>query len=258
MSATYATYPLPQGMRVALAQFYASTPKAFKQIIRAALPALVPITDGGWTGYGIMGDKTAGFIFSKPDGTEENFNTSFGAFAKIAGLKDVTAQVGSYETGGWPGYFETWLSDPNIATNELDSSRLLTKDVLEGQKDKLADLIVELQDGDDGFSAGFNFSSSPLFFSLLLHILLRCVLTPSPVGKVNPSVRDQTSVHPIWAESRGVFSLGIDWADNTPPEEIKRKRLRSVQVSRRLGEIVRLGKGDGKGLEGTYVNEANP
>jgi hypothetical protein len=71
------------------------------------------------------------------------------------------------------------------------------------------------------------------------------------VGKVNPSERDKTAVHPIWNDSRGLFRMNTNWADNTSPTEKKQKKQRLVEVSRRLGAIV---GPDG----GTYINEANP
>jgi FAD/FMN-containing dehydrogenase len=48
-----------------------------------------------------------------------------------------------------------------------------------------------------------------------------------------------------------VFSLGTDWADDAPESEKHSKKLRAVEISNRLAQIV--GR-DG----GTYVNEANP
>jgi hypothetical protein len=71
------------------------------------------------------------------------------------------------------------------------------------------------------------------------------------VGKVNPTERDHTAVHPTWKDSRALFTLGTDWADDAPAEEKLSKKLQAIEISRRLGEIV--------GPEGgTYVNEANP
>lgn len=45
--------------------------------------------------------------------------------------------------------------------------------------------------------------------------------------------------------------MGTDWADNASESEKRQKKLRAVEVSKRLTEIV--GE-DG----GTYFNEANP
>lgn len=45
--------------------------------------------------------------------------------------------------------------------------------------------------------------------------------------------------------------MGTDWADDAPESEKRKKKMRAVEVSKRLAEIV--GKGGG-----TYVNEANP
>lgn len=45
--------------------------------------------------------------------------------------------------------------------------------------------------------------------------------------------------------------MGTDWADDTPEAEKRKQKLRAVEASRRLEQIV----GEGGG---TYVNEANP
>jgi FAD/FMN-containing dehydrogenase len=71
------------------------------------------------------------------------------------------------------------------------------------------------------------------------------------VGKVNAKERSKTSVHPIWADARTVFSLGIDWHNDATPAERKRLKGRLVNASLDLEGVV--GQGGG-----TYVNEANP
>lgn len=63
--------------------------------------------------------------------------------------------------------------------------------------------------------------------------------------------RDETSVHSVWKESRAIFSLGINWANDASTEEKTRKKRLTQDVSKRFTEIV------GK-RGGTYVNEANP
>ena len=71
------------------------------------------------------------------------------------------------------------------------------------------------------------------------------------VGKVDPTHRSKTSVHPIWASGRTVMSYGVDWPNNATNAEKKRLKQELVEVSLELGKIV---GPDG----GTYVNEANP
>ena len=75
-------------------------------------------------------------------------------------------------------------------------------------------------------------------------------LSPT-VGKVNPAERDETSVHPIWKDSRAIFSISGDWADDAPEEEKRKIKKDLVDISGRLGKIV----GENGG---TYINEANP
>jgi hypothetical protein len=71
------------------------------------------------------------------------------------------------------------------------------------------------------------------------------------VGKVDTTHRNQTSVHPIWAESRAVFSLGIDWPDDASEEIKTAKKKQLVEISNKLSGIT-------GPTQGTYVNEANP
>jgi hypothetical protein len=68
---------------------------------------------------------------------------------------------------------------------------------------------------------------------------------------VNSDQRDKTAAHPAWKEGRAIFSIGVDWNDDAPEKEKRRKKQNLVQISKHLGRIV--GK-DG----GTYANEANP
>ena len=68
---------------------------------------------------------------------------------------------------------------------------------------------------------------------------------------MNSAERDNTAVHPTWKDSRAIFSLGTDWADDAPAEEKLRKKQQAVEASKRLAEIVGPDRG-------TYVNEANP
>jgi FAD/FMN-containing dehydrogenase len=58
-------------------------------------------------------------------------------------------------------------------------------------------------------------------------------------------------VHPVWADARTVFSLGVDWRNDATATERKRLKERLVNASLELERVV--GPGGG-----TYVNEANP
>jgi hypothetical protein len=71
------------------------------------------------------------------------------------------------------------------------------------------------------------------------------------VGKVNAAERSKTSVHPVWARGRTVFSLGVDWSNDASAAEKKYRKEQLIQASLGLEAIV---GADG----GTYVNEANP
>ncbi|KAF7505684.1 hypothetical protein GJ744_000533 [Endocarpon pusillum] len=223
-SVTYRTHPNPAHIQVGLMQFNTTDESTLRNVLHKALQALPAVTDAGYTGYGIMDDGSFAALFVQPNATEEIFNTTFAPFYELASHANVSAQVGSISFPTWIDYCNTFLMDPNIATNIIDASRLLTSDDLLERTTKLVDVVLEF----DEFSAGFNF-----------------------IGKVNSTERDNTAVHPAWKDSRAVFSLGTDWADDASGEERLRKKQQAVEISKRLGEIV---GPDG----GTYVNEANP
>ncbi|RPA79878.1 FAD binding domain-containing protein [Ascobolus immersus RN42] len=224
-SATYKTHPEPSHIQVAFAQFNVTKPEAFRGLLMSTFRTLPSVTDGGYTGYGTTyGGFGVGLIFIKPNGTNESFVEAFQPLFKMTELAGVQGAVGAVDFPSWDEYTKAFLQDPNIATNVIDTSRLLTKEVLEGKADELVRLTGEFPE----FHAGFNF-----------------------IGKVNSAGRDDTAVHEAWKTSRAIFSLGIDWPNDTPTEEKKRLKRRTQEVSRRFTEIV--------GKEGgTYVNEANP
>lgn len=242
-SVTYRTHPNPAHIQVGLMQFNTTDESTLRTVFHKALQALPAVTDAGYTGYGIMGGGSFAAIFIQPNATEEIFNATFAPFYELANHANVSAQVGSIPFPTWIDYCNTFLMDPNIATNVIDSSRLLTSDDLLERTTELVDVILEF----DEFSAGFNFS----MFSLLAHRVMSADVDFNIVGKVNSAERDNTAVHPAWKDSRAVFSLGTDWADDASAEEKLRKKKQAVEISKRLGEIV---GPDG----GTYVNEANP
>lgn len=226
-AATYLTHPLPTHINVVFAQFVTGDPVARREILRRTFRHLVNITEQGYTGYGTLGSPI-GLIFLQPNGTTEtaaSLINQLNEFGNVDG-HEVEAQVGTLNFLSWIAYCDAFLSDPNIATNVIDPSRLLSTEVL-GNSAKI-DALLDFMELYPDMHAGFNF-----------------------IGKVNSEKRDQTAVHEAWKSSHAILSVGTDWPDETPEEEKIRRKRRAVEVSRQLGEIV--GK---KG--GTYVNEANP
>lgn len=237
---------------MALVQLNATDNSTLRTVLETGLQTIPSITEAGYTGYG---DLSAGFsaIFLQPNGTNETYNEAFAPLYELKELPGVGGQIGTFSFPSWIEYCRTFLRDPNIATNIIDASRLLTKDVLLNRANELVDLILDYPEN----GAGFNFSTykspvswhslpspRPLLYSLTNNIR-------HSVGKVNPTERDNTAVHPIWNESHGVFSLGSDWPDNASDEVRKQRKSLVVELSNRLRDIV---GSDG----GTYINEANP
>jgi hypothetical protein len=135
-------------------QFNTTDESTFRSVLHSAFQNLPRVTDAGYTGYGIMGVGSFAAIFLQPNATEEGFNETFAPLYELAAHPNVSAQMGSFLMPTWIDYCNAWLGDPNIATNIIDSSRLLTADVLMNRTTDLIDLILEF----DEFSAAFNFS----------------------------------------------------------------------------------------------------
>lgn len=237
-SVTYRVHPNPQSFTIGFVQLNATDNATFREVVKRSLQILPSVTKAGYTGYGSM---TQGFeaIFVRPNGTAELFHSTFAPFNELAKIPGVNAAIASYPSS-WNDYLQTFLTDPNTATNIQDTSRLLTAHVLQHKAGELADFIA-----DSGPGAGFNFSmDSP-------DQLCCFMLTYCAVGHVNNSERDSTAVHEIWKESHALLSISTNWADNATSAEKKRKRRRMVKLSDQFTEIV---GADG----GTYINEANP
>ena len=223
-SATYRTHPLPTHIQAVGIQANATSESGLRELYERILPLLPDITKAGYTGYATL-DGQLGFIFLQANATNATYEETFAPLNELRDIEGVEILLTSplvFPT--WLDYGQYFLNDPNIATNIQDASRLLTPDVLKNKSKELVDLIFDFPE----LGPGFNF-----------------------MGAVNPAKRKETSVHPVWGESVGVFSLGVDWPDHASAAEKRRLKKMLVEVSRRLEKIV--GKGGG-----TYVNEANP
>lgn len=96
-------------------------------------------------GTGFMG------IFFLPNGTDEAFESGFAPFAELYNQSDFNVQIGKFDIPRWIDWFDTFFTDPNIAQNVQDASRLVTADVLLKNTSQLVDLMKE-------YPAGLNFS----------------------------------------------------------------------------------------------------
>ena len=190
------------------------------------------MTGAGYTGYGLIqspADATSsgpsGFsgFFNLANGTNETFDAGTAQFFALNAIEGVSAFAFATKLPSWSAYTSAWLTDPNIAQNVIDATRLLVPSIIynETKSDALVEMMVE-------HSAGFNF-----------------------IGRVKNDTRAQTAVHPAWVESIGVLSFGENWEDDASLEEKRTKKEAIVAKSERLGEI--WGPNGG-----TYINEANP
>ncbi|KAF1817328.1 FAD/FMN-containing protein [Eremomyces bilateralis CBS 781.70] len=221
-SVTYKTHPSPSHMHVGLVQFNGTDEASRRLILEKALAAIPSVTEGGYIGYGVQDQGFQG-LFSQANATNDTFTKAFAPFFEITQLPGVSGQVFGFKLPSWRAYIDTFLTDPNIATNNVDTTRLLTKKVLQTKNKELVDLAFSYEGG-----CGFNF-----------------------IGNVAQAERDNVATHDIWKESHTIFSIGSNYEDDAPTPEKVRKRRQTLEISKRLTEIV--GE-DG----GTYINEASP
>lgn len=152
-SATFKTHPNPSHIQVALVQLNATDNSTLRTLLEKGLQTIPSVTEAGYTGYGDLKDGFSA-IFIQPNGTNETYGTAFAPFYEIKELPGVGGQIGTFNFPNWIEYCHTFLRDPNIATNNIDATRLLTKDVLLNRADELVDLIFDYP----GNHPGFNFS----------------------------------------------------------------------------------------------------
>ncbi|WEW60423.1 hypothetical protein PRK78_005909 [Emydomyces testavorans] len=252
-SVTYKTHPNPSHIQAGFVQFNVTNNSTLRTVLKKTLQELPNITDAGYTGYGIMnflpdGGEPVGFaaIFIQPNRTNATFAKTFGPYYDIAKIPGVSGLVANVEFPSWIEYAKVFVQDPNIATNIIDASRLLTSQVLLHRTDDLLDLMFDYPTHAPGFDFSEHFKGhmaaySPPDANIFLPL----------VGKVNSAERDNTAAHSIWKQSRALMSFGANWKDDAPADEKRRGKLDLVEISKRLGQIV---GPDG----GTYLNEANP
>jgi len=157
-SVTYKTHPLPSHVHVAFVQANTTSAETWRKAYAASLRALPAMTDAGYTGYG---STTVGeivqFIFLQPNGTDLNLERGFQGFDELMqmnGTAGMSVGAGNFTLPSWEAYTNLFLTDPNIATNIQDASRLLTPEILSEKADALVDLALRYPDA----APGHNFS----------------------------------------------------------------------------------------------------
>lgn len=165
---TYKTHPNPSHIQVGIVQFNVTDESARRTILEKSLQTIPEVTNAGYTGYGYMGnisppeDLAFQAIFLQPNATNGTFDKAFEPFYQIAALPGVKGQIGRLDFPSWMDYSKDFLTDPNIATNIIDGSRLLNSHVLLERTKDLVDLMFEYPN----YGPGFNFSRSNSQFTL--------------------------------------------------------------------------------------------
>jgi hypothetical protein len=152
-SVTYKTHPLPAYIQAVLVQFNITDQSARRPLLTKCLSALPLVVESGYTGYI---DAAGGFggIFSQANGTNATLERAFAPFYELLNLTGVSGQIASVPFPTLLDYGQYFLKDPNIATNIIDSSRLLTADILRNRAGDLVDLVEQFPDLEPGFNFG--------------------------------------------------------------------------------------------------------
>lgn len=152
-SITYKTHPKPTNIKTVIAQFASNDTAARREVRRRVFKAIPKITDLGYTGYGTLG-APIGLIFIQPNGTNATAAEAIQLLEHIGNVTGVEKQAGAFDFPGWMEYSNAFLQDPNIATNVIEASRLVSADILANKTEELLDLVDDYPDR----GAGFNFS----------------------------------------------------------------------------------------------------
>lgn len=94
-------------------------------------------------------------IFLQPNGTNATAEKAFAGLHELSTKEGVVGGVGSIVLPSWEEYTENFVTDPNIAKNVMDASRLLSSDVLLNKAGELVDLLMDYPH----LGGGFNFST---------------------------------------------------------------------------------------------------
>lgn len=154
-SVTYKTHPLPTNIKVLAAQYNTTTTIARQNILGRIFKTIPRITDLGFTGYATLGNPM-GLIFIQPNGTNSTADEAISLLDQAGNLTTAQTLTFALDFSNWLEYCEAFLQDPNIATNVIDQSRLLTAEVLINKTEDLKNLVInEFPD----LNPGFNFST---------------------------------------------------------------------------------------------------
>lgn len=160
-SITYKTHPNPTHIKTVAAQYLTNSTAARREVLKRVFRSIPAITDLGYTGYGTLDSSSPiGLIFLQPNGTDATADQVVKLLDLAGNVTGVDQQAGGFDFPSWIEYCNAFLQDPNIATNVIDPSRLLTAEVLMNRTGDLLDLLEDYPDR----GAGFNFSTSALLF----------------------------------------------------------------------------------------------
>lgn len=154
-SVTYKTHPVPAYIQAVLVQLNVTNNSSLRPLLNACFSAIPSVAEAGYTGYV---DASGGFqgIFNQANGTNATFEKVFAPFYEAAKIDGISGQLMTAPFPTFLDYGQFFLTDPNIATNIIDASRLLTATVLRNKTGELVDLVEQFPD----LAPGFNFSKS--------------------------------------------------------------------------------------------------
>jgi hypothetical protein len=167
---TYRTHALPKHIQVVFFQANATTSAARRTVYIQSFAALADIADAGYTGYIDAGTQFQG-IFNRANGSNETYLDAFSSLSNLSSVEGMSVAMGHFEFPDFSTYSQSFLTDPHIASNVIDASRLLTADILRNKGPEIYDLIERYPE----LGAGCNFGK----FMVLLAKKKSVLMPPS-------------------------------------------------------------------------------
>lgn len=149
------TYPDHSHIQIGRVHLNATNNETLRTILERTFSAISRVTEAGYVGYAGLGNgkSPTAFdgLFIQPNATNETFSEAFSLFVDMMSLQDVDGHVLSFDFPSWASWCPHFLGDPNMGTNTISGSRLLTPEVLTNKSKEIVDLILKNQDYDPGF-----------------------------------------------------------------------------------------------------------
>ncbi|KKZ62109.1 hypothetical protein EMCG_03403 [[Emmonsia] crescens] len=149
------TYPDHLHIQIGQVHLNTTNNETLRTILERTFSAISRVAEADYVGYARLGNgkSPTAFdgLFIKPNATNETFSKAFSLFVDMMSFQDVDGHVLSFDFPSWASWCPHFLGDPNMGTNTISGSGLLTPEVLTNKSKEIVDLILNNQDYDPEF-----------------------------------------------------------------------------------------------------------